>query len=233
EQEFLLADAQYGDAHPGRRNRADLHLRSDALEKGIRRVVEGGHLAPGILVGMARAPVVIFAAWPAIHRHAFAIHHQLAGEGDLRAADNGLCPWQTCRVEILRQEQDAAVVALVGQGPFDAVTVQVGATMQLVIAQRTVADMHLQAVAGELAAVERKLLLDGHDPVFVAVEPDRPDLTERLAFFIAGNKARITDPERLRLVRMVAAQEPGFVMALRLRGLAAVKRNHCAISAWS
>ena len=97
--------------------RPHFDLRRGAFEKGVRRIVEAHHLAPGIAVGMLAAPVMVFAAWPLVQHDGFPVQGQGAAEADMGTADQGLGLGQGALVKTLRQEQQWSFPVIVVQIP--------------------------------------------------------------------------------------------------------------------
>src|SRR5262245_59747535 len=81
------------------------------------------------------------------------------------------------------------------------------------VAESGVADLHAQLGPRELALLERDLALRGHVLSGLAVEVDRPQLTQRIARLTARAEQRVADPERERPFGVVAAQEEALVVS--------------------
>ena len=81
---------------------AHFHLGGGAFQKGVRRIVETHHLAPGITVGMLAPPVMVLAAGPPVQHQGLAVQGQGATETNMGAADQGFGLGQGALVKVLR-----------------------------------------------------------------------------------------------------------------------------------
>ena len=90
---------------------------SGYLQKTLRIIIETGHLAPGIQIGMAYAPIVILASHPALHGDRLAVHSQDTFEHCVRCPNQRLGLWESALVERGGQEQQRRLRSRVAQIP--------------------------------------------------------------------------------------------------------------------
>src|SRR5262249_9332012 len=154
--------------------------RRDDLKERFRRAIEPRHLAPGVMIGVLDAPVMVLAADPVHDLERRVVNGQGPGKDRERNADQGLRPRSRAGVGVEWQEEERSGVASIVQIPADRMSTALGRAHQSTRLQSGLADTDGELRGRKGAGVERKLALDGDVACGFSVKRNRPQLSLRL-----------------------------------------------------